>query len=696
MVQHLGFQAVSFFLLNSPNLDQLFASRFEKPFFQHRSTVSFFSSFTRLSVTSSKVSTVDVNSSAEFKELVRSRTDIVQLIGETVALQPQQGGRVYKGLCPFHDDHNPSFTVNPERQSYKCWVCSEGGDCFSFVMKHDAINFREALEFLTRRAHLEMPANLRRGSDDSTVKPQLYDVLAWAQDEFHQCLLASSAGERARRYLRERGFTQATISRCKFGYSPDDREWLLRRSKGKFDRDLLLGARLITSRGDGNEFKDRFVDRVLFPIHDERSRTVAFGGRILPDTSWKEAPKYLNSDESSVFHKSRLCFGLAWAREAIKKSGVVLVTEGYTDCLKLQQAGMMNVVATLGTALTESHVTLLKRLAQRVVLVYDGDDPGKKAAERALTKFLAQDVDLRILTLPGELDPDEFVEAQGLSSLQKLIDTAPEVAEYELRLLINRHGIETVDSRMRILDGMLQLLVLTPGIAGTVKEDLVIGRLPQRLGLSESDVRKRLQELRGGNQNRLIRVGERKVPVTEPTGEATQQQRRRSILSLQQSQSKDDLLECELLQLLFTSPGIVDSIRQEIGTDDFRNEILGELLALCFDIHDEGDLPGFDKVLARLECPDLKGLIVWLDEQARERDIANKLVQDAEQVAGDSSAGLLRQVLNGLKWRRTEDKHRATQGRWIERPREASKLTPETLEMLKQAARFHQQRAAKK
>ena len=639
---------------------------------------------------------MDGNSSAEFKELVRSRTDIVQLIGETISLQPQQGGRVYKGLCPFHDDHTPSFTVNPERQSYKCWACSEGGDCFSFVMKHDNLGFRDTLEFLARRAHLEMPAQLRRGSAEPSHKPQLYDVLAWAQDEFHNCLLATAAGERARRYLHERGFTQATISRCKFGYSPDDREWLLRRAKGRFETELLDGARLIKSRDDGNGYKDRFVDRVLFPIHDERGRVVAFGGRILPDTSWKEAPKYLNSDESAVFHKSQLCFGLDWAREAIKKTETVVVTEGYTDCLKLQQAGLMNTVATLGTALTESHVTLLKRLAKTVVLVYDGDKAGKDASERALSKFLAQNVDLRILTLPDDLDPDEFLQERGPVAMQRLIDAAPEVAEYQLRLLMARHGTETVDARMRILDGMLQLLIVSSGIAGTVKEDLLIGRLPQRLGLSESDVRKRLKELRGQDRERLIRSNERRVSATESTGEPLQHRWRQTILSLQQTQSKDDLLECELLQLLFTSPDMIDAVRREIGPDDVGNEVLRELLTVCFDVHDDGWLPSFDKVLSQLECPDLKGLIVWIDEQARERDLAGRLAQDAALGGVDSPDSLLRQVLNGLKWRRTQETHRAAQGPLMERPQDAMKLTQETLDRLQQASQFHQQRTAKK
>lgn len=611
-------------------------------------------------------------------------------------MQPQQGGRVFKGLCPFHTDHNPSFTVTPERQTYKCWVCNEGGDCFSFLMKHDNIGFREALEFLARRAHLELPTQLRRGPAESSEKPRLYEVLAWAQAEFHGFLLTSSIADRARNYLKDRGFTQATISRCKIGYSPDDRQWLLRRAKGKFEPELLLRARLVKDETERSGFVDKFWDRVLFPICDERGHTVGFGGRILPDHSWKEAPKYLNSDESPVFHKSRLCYGLNWAREAIKNTGTVLVTEGYTDCIKAHQAGLMNVVATLGTALTDSHVTLLKRLARTVVLVYDGDQAGKDATERALLKFLAQDVDLRVLTLSDNLDPDEYLAQHGTVAMEREIQNAPDVAEYELRLLIKRYGVDTLDARQRVLDGMLQLLVVSPGVMGTDKEKLLISRLPPRLRLPEEDVRQRLSELRGQKKSPSSRPSERKVPATESSGEVANNTRRRSILSLQQTQSKDDQLESELLQLLFTSPDMIDVVRREIGTDDIRNEVLRELLTVCFDLADEGWPPTFDRVLSYGECPDMKGLVVWLDEQARERDLANRLAQDAAAQRGiEHPEGLIRQVLDKLKWRRTQELHQATQSSLIERPQETKNWNDETRELLLKAVQFHRQRAAK-
>lgn len=208
-------------------------------------------------------------SSDDFKELVRSRTDIVRLIGETVALHPN--GRVFKGLCPFHDDHNPSFTVNPERQTYKCWSCGEGGDCFSFVMKQDAVNFPETLELLAKRAGLELPPKMRRGPAESKDKPHLYDVLEWAENEFHQCLLSTAIAERARNYLHGRGFNHSSIAKFKLGFHPESWDWLIQRAKGRFDTELLVRASLAKARDGGTGYYDQFVDRVMFPIHDDRT-----------------------------------------------------------------------------------------------------------------------------------------------------------------------------------------------------------------------------------------------------------------------------------------------------------------------------------------------------------------------------------------------------------------------------------------
>ncbi|HID22739.1 MAG TPA: DNA primase, partial [Planctomycetaceae bacterium] len=348
-------------------------------------------------------------------------------------------------LCPFHDDHNPSFHVYPERQTYRCWACNEGGDCFSWVMKTENVAFSEALRMLAERARLEMPKTARSRSGSGQSKTELYQVLAWAARQFHHCLLSSPEAEQARRYLTEdRGLSLETVQAYGLGYHPRDWQWLLERARGVYRPELLFAARLVRQRRDGSGYRDDFVGRVLFPIRDVRGRTVAFGARVLPGDPEAQGPKYLNSPESILFAKSRLLFGLDLAREAIKQAKTAIVVEGYTDCIAAYQAGIRNVVGTLGTALAEHHVLGLKRWAERVVLVYDGDVAGQTAAERSLGRFLAYDTDLRLLTLPDGQDPAEFLVSQGAEAFRERVDQAEEALEYKLRLEIGRYGLETV------------------------------------------------------------------------------------------------------------------------------------------------------------------------------------------------------------------------------------------------------------
>jgi DNA primase len=422
-------------------------------------------------------------------------------VGESISLKPLRGGSDYVGLCPFHDDHNPSFHVYPDRQSYRCWVCDEMGDCFTFVMKLDGSGFREALEMLATRAGLEMPKNhgsARAGSgrEEGLEKGDLYKVLAWAENEFHRCLLSSASAAKARDYLQERGFTQETIRQFKLGYHPNDWEWLQGRAKGSFTPAQLLAARLVKQRDRDNGYYDDFVDRVMFPIRDIRARTVAFGGRILPGDDRANAPKYSNSAESKLFTKSDVLYGFDAARDAIRRSETAVVVEGYTDCIIAHQHGIRNVVGTLGTALTETHVGSLKRLARRVVQCFDGDEAGRKAVDRSLVKFVAQDVELRILTLPGGADPAEFLAERGPEEFQRLIDGATELWEHKLKLTFDRFGFDSPKAREDIVSEMLGLLAQSPRLAGTQREHLLLNRLSQRVGLPEQVVRQHLGEAR--------------------------------------------------------------------------------------------------------------------------------------------------------------------------------------------------------
>lgn len=614
------------------------------------------------------------SSSLDFKELVRSKTDLVQLIGESTAVHSQRGGRMFTCLCPFHDDHNPSMQINPERQSYRCWVCNEGGDCFSFMMKHENVGFRDALELLARRAGLELPVVAGQRGDTGPSKATLHEVIAWAEEQLHQCLLRDVSAQRARDYLQERGFTEETIRKFRLGYWPETRGWMQSKAQGRFDTEQLEAVSLVTPWRDGRGFSDFCSDRVIFPIRDERGRPVALGGRVLPGTPPRRAadgkvieePKYKNSRDTPIFSKSRLVFGLDTARDGIRQHDLVAVTEGYTDCIKAQQAGLSFVVGTLGTALTEMHVRLLRRFTRRVVLLFDGDEAGRRAAGRALEKFLAQDVDLRVLTLPNELDPDEFLTEYGAEALRELVEQAPEAWDYQLQQLAREHGLDTVDGRMQVATGLLSLMAVASDLTGTVREGLLLQSIAHRVGVKEEDLRRRLKELRSGSQAARA-ISARKVSADGSTDDQVRVARRRQIESLQRHASKDDLLECELLAILFTAPDKIEQVRCTLGSDDIQHEALRELFNLCCDLAEQGRLPSYSTVLAELECPELKRLAVWIDDQAHARGLPARLNSESastlEAAVGEVTGrvdptstyvdvSLLQTVLDAFRWRR--------------------------------------------
>ena len=316
------------------------------------------------------------------------------------------------------------------------------------------------------------------------------------------------------------------------------------------------------------------------------------------------------------------------------------------------------------------------------------------AAEKAIPRFLAQDVDLRILTVPDGLDPDEYVDQFGGEALLKLAEDAPEAFEYQLRLLLSRYGKTTVDSRQRVLDGMLSLLTLSPGIAGSLKEDLLVGRLPQRLGLSEVDVRRRLKQLRSEHPSASTRRPERKVDKGGPNDSSDDQRMKQLVDSLQRFAGNDEKLECELLQLLFSHAELIHAVRHQVGLDDFRHEALRNLLSIWFDMVEEGNEPNFDRMLARIECVHQKRLAVWVEEQSPHRD-SRKRPASSSGSGTETAEQSLRRVVERLKWRHSHDANQVSKSLLVERPAEMEKLTAETLELLKQAARFHQERAAK-
>jgi DNA primase len=556
----------------------------------------------------------------DFREQVRAQTDIVGLIAEAMALQPRNGGREYAGLCPFHDDHDPSLRVYPDRQTYKCWVCNEGGDVFSWIQKREAVGFREALEILARRANIEIPKLGGRNDGPSDNKAALFEVLLWAEGIFHQEFVSGPSGSKARDYIRSRGFTAETVKKFRVGYHPNDWEWLQRQARGKFSNDQLEAVRLIGKRDGDRGYYDNFVDRVTFPIRNERGQVVGFGGRVLPGADDSHG-KYWNSPESPVFFKSRLVYGLDFAREGLKQTGTAVVTEGYTDCIMCHQHGLSNVVGTLGTALTDQHVTTLKRFVKKVVLVYDGDNAGQRAAERAVERFVAQDVDLRIMTLPENKDPDEFLAAYGADEWRKLAETAPEAWEYKFQTLRKRYTLDTVSSRQQVLDEMLRVFATAPRFASHVREAIMLQNMAQRLRVTEEYVRERFRE----HRNKSVK------PRSENEGTLGSPE---VACLIEGGRSRDDVLECELLRVLIAAPEWMSVIQRHVSPEMFKNPLLRRLLYHCYFLPASGHSLAEESLASTIEDESLRRVAIALCDDVVTMRIKARIDDSAAATAG--------------------------------------------------------------
>ncbi len=374
--------------------------------------------------------------------LVKQAVDIVEVIGQVVPLR--RSGNRHVGLCPFHQEKTPSFHVDSENQFYHCFGCGSGGDVISFVMKHQNLAFMEAVKYLADRYHITLPEQDSRqgapaGFDDAArrERERLYGIIQAASDYFYEQLHHSEAGKAARDYLLRRGLPEQVVECERLGYAPAKWDALLHFLTGRgFDPELGLKAGLFAKSVAKNRTYDRFRNRLIFPIKDERGRIAAFGGRILSGDAEGE-PKYLNSPETPVYQKGRLLYQLARAREACRQVRQVVLVEGYMDLLAFHSQGFYRVVATLGTALTPSQVRLLTRMADEVILAYDGDEAGEKAMLRGLPLFLQEELAASCIQFPDGMDPDDFLKRDGLEGWDVLFRNRQELGAFAVRKVLD-------------------------------------------------------------------------------------------------------------------------------------------------------------------------------------------------------------------------------------------------------------------
>ena len=343
-------------------------------------------------------------------EEVRSASDIVEVVGDYVRLR-KQGSR-FVGLCPFHSEKTPSFSVDPSQNLFYCFGCKKGGDVISFVRELEGLEFNEAVRLLAGRFGVTLPAEDEVDTEESSETESIYHALRFAARVFYRQLTQTEAGRPALDYLFGRGFTAKTIKHFGLGYAPDAWDALLKAAdEHHIPPETLEKAGLVIPRKDQSGFYDRYRGRVIFPIFSHVGKVIGFGGRVLAKGS--DQPKYINSPETKVYHKSRVLYGLFQGKQAIRRAEEVILVEGYTDVISLHQAGVENVVASSGTALTPEQVKILGRYAKRVLLLYDADAAGATAAMRGIDLVLEHELAVYAVALPGGEDPDSFVRAHG-------------------------------------------------------------------------------------------------------------------------------------------------------------------------------------------------------------------------------------------------------------------------------------------
>lgn len=579
----------------------------------------------------------------DLKDRVKQATNIVDLIGSDMQLR-RQGGN-YVGLCPWHDDTKPSFQINEGRQSWACWVCADRGDVFSYVMRRDSLQFREALEYLADRAGIAMTKaqqNIPKGS--ARDKNTLFRAIEWVQQQYHNNLLQSPDAAAVRDYLSQRGITDQSIAEFKIGFAPLAWSWLIDRARStEYSGEILEACNVVMANQRGGYY-ERFRGRVLFPIFNLQQKTIGFGGRVVPGiygTEEEPKGKYVNTSETLLFTKSDNLYGLSQIYRDVQKERRLTIVEGYTDVIAAYQAGLRNTVAVLGTALNERHIKLIKRFADSVTLVLDGDEAGQKRTNQILDIFVAQDMDLRILSLPEGLDPFDFVQTQGADAFQSLVDQSPDALAHKIS--IETRGVDLVNdthAANRALENVLKTIAQIPtseiakSAAKSLRQDQLVTRLARQFQTTREQVKGRLKELR--NSTRPSRYNEN--DEQQGTASAT-------------DFSRFDLKEVELLELILSTPELADIAIERVSPEMFATGPLREIFELMGEFFHDGRDANYKNVMLHLDDPVLKNVVEFLLEEATQKqeafETANKgMVFDA--------AGQLETVIQAFHRRANE------------------------------------------
>ena len=529
---------------------------------------------------------------------VKDGIDIVDLISGYVSLK--KAGKNHLGLCPFHSEKTPSFNVNPDKQIFHCFGCGVGGDAFKFLELQEGLNFPEAVKSLAGKAGITLPVDSRSKKEEKYSEDErktLLTIVADAADYFRR-ELEGPAGNAARAYLAKRGVSDQVVKDFALGFARPEWDGLLKHLKQKgCSHGLMEKAGLIVKRSEGEGYYDRFRGRIIFPIRDIAGNVIAFGGRVMDDS----LPKYLNSPETPLYSKSNVLYCLERAKEPARKQKYFIIVEGYLDAIACHQYGAKNAVATLGTALTEGHLRLMRRFAHNLVLIFDPDPAGVKAALRGLDLFVSSGMKVNVVSLPDNDDPDTFLKKRGYEAFASCLKKSAKFMDFVLSQVVLRGGTDSIDEKVEKAGEMLGFIAKLPS---GIERDYYLKRTAEALDLDETVLRQEMpKQIKGPSPHPT----EEKVPVTH--------------------RGRRPRAEETLIHLMLKDGAIALRLRDQVKPEDFTDPLFQRAAKRIFgSLDDQGRLDV--GALLRDGDEELKNLISHYSVLERVDDDQEKSCQD--------------------------------------------------------------------
>lgn len=541
--------------------------------------------------------------------------DIVETVGKYVPLSKQ--GKNFIGLCPFHSEKSPSFSVSPDKQIFHCFGCGAGGNAIKFMMEIEGYSFPEAVRTMAEDA--QMPVTWEEISQEKTGKAlereQMVNAHELAAKWFHYLLKNSETGKQAALYLRGRGFNDKIIDTFQIGYAPPMWDTLTQfLIKREFNPALMTQAGLIAHK-DGGGYYDLFRDRIMFPIWDGRGRVVAFSGRVIHEGQ----PKYLNTPGTPIFYKSKQLYNFHQAKQSIQKTTQAVLFEGYVDVIKAWEAGCLNGVATMGTALTQEHAAILKRSAEQVVVCYDGDNAGQSAAFKSIDILEKESLSVKIAVLPGKMDPDEYISANGADSFRReILDSAVSATRFKLIYLRRQYNLSDEDDRLRYIH---EALLVVAALSSPTERDYYIKDLSNEFSVTLDALKQEMHQIRQEMQKNEPSGDKMPFSWNNVMNDRSGVQRQPVLVPAYQNAEK------KLLAIMMHDREVAFYVQKELG-DEFNVEAHAALAAYLYTYYGQGNEPDASRYISFLQNDELESLASSISMMDANQGVNEQVIDD--------------------------------------------------------------------